>query len=185
MSEIPQKTDTFTRYVDSIDISEDMYKNARIVKHVMLVCLWFLARNKGSDRSWDGRRTFFIDARKLGTMIDRVHRELTDADIVKVANTCHAWQGDTGAGKYQDVPGFPRSAKTDEIAQHGYVLTPRRYVEAVGMEEDDEPFDEEMRCLMERLAGQFRQFVRLGKSYSLEFEGVRIWNIIPAVFLLT
>ena len=71
------------------------------------VCLWFLARNKKNGRFRDRRgETLFIDARKLGTMVDRVHRELTDDDIAKIAGTYHAWRGDKDAGEYADVPGF-------------------------------------------------------------------------------
>ena len=95
------------------------------------VCLWFLARNKRNGRFRDRRgETLFIDARKLGSMIDRVHRELTDEDIAKIAGTYHAWRGDKGAGKYADVPGFCKAAKLDDIRKHGHVLTPGRYVGA-------------------------------------------------------
>ena len=85
------------------------------------VCLWFLARDK-SGRGTAGRaqgfrdrrgETLFIDARKLGTLIDRVHRDLTDEDIAKITCTYHAWRGDKDAGNYEDVPGFCKSAKTE------------------------------------------------------------------------
>ena len=80
------------------------------------VCLWFLARNKKNGRFRDRRgETLFIDARKLGALIDRVHRELTDEDVQQIADTYHAWRGDKGAGKYEDVPGFCKSAKLEEI----------------------------------------------------------------------
>ena len=93
------------------------------------VCLWLLARNKRDGRFRDRRsETLFIDARKMGVLIDRVHRELTDEEIARIAGAYHAWRGDKGAGKYADVPGFCKSAKLDEIAAHGYVLTPGRYV---------------------------------------------------------
>jgi type I restriction enzyme M protein len=118
------------------------------------VCLWFIAKNKrdGKRRARKGE-TLFIDARKLGTLVDRVHRELTDEDIGKIVGTYHAWRGDKGAGKYQNVAGFCMSAKTDEIAGHGFVLTPGRYVGAADIEDDGEPFEEKM----ERLAGQLRE----------------------------
>jgi type I restriction enzyme M protein len=71
------------------------------------VCLWFLTRSKKRNGFRERRgETLFIDARKLGTLTDRVHRELTDADIVRIAETYHAWRGDKSAGKYPDVPGF-------------------------------------------------------------------------------
>ena len=95
------------------------------------VCLWFLAKKKNDGKRRDRRKqTLFLDARKLGTLIDRVHRELTDADVEKIVGTYHAWRGDKGSRKYEDVAGFSRSATTEEIATHGYVLTPGRYVGA-------------------------------------------------------
>ena len=112
------------------------------------VCLWFLARNKKNGRFRDRRgETLFIDARKLGRMTDRVHRELTDADIAKVASTYHSWRGDKGAGEHADVPGFCKSATLNDIRKHGHVLTPGRYVGAEAAEDDDEPFEEKMKRL--------------------------------------
>src|SRR3989442_3708355 len=74
------------------------------------VCLWFLSRDKRNNRFRNRRgETLFIDARKLGRMTDRVHRELTDEDIQKIAGTYHAWRGDKGAGKYEDIAGFCKS----------------------------------------------------------------------------
>jgi type I restriction enzyme M protein len=88
------------------------------------VCLWFLVRDKQNGRFRDRRgETLFIDARKLGTMVDRVHRELTDADIAKIAGTYHTWCGDRDAGEYDDVPGFCKSATLDAIRRHAHVLT--------------------------------------------------------------
>jgi type I restriction enzyme M protein len=118
------------------------------------VCLWFLTRGKGNSRYRDRRgETLFLDARKLGTMADRTHRELTDADIAKIAGTYHAWRGDAGGGPYGDVPGFCKAARIDEIRKHGHVLTPGRYVGAEAAEEDAEPFDKRMR----RLAAALRE----------------------------
>ncbi len=118
------------------------------------VCLWFLARYKKNGRFRDRRgETLFIDARKLGVLKDRVHRELTDADVARIAGTYHAWRGDKGAGSYADVAGFCKSAKLDEIRKHGHVLTPGRYVGAEAVADDGEPFDEKMR----RLAATLRQ----------------------------
>jgi len=112
------------------------------------VCLWFLTRNKRNGRFRDRRgETLFIDARKLGSMVDRVHRELTDEDIAKVAGTYHAWRGDRGAGEYADVAGFCMAAKLDDIRKHGHVLTPGRYVGAEAAEDDGEPFEEKMKRL--------------------------------------
>jgi type I restriction enzyme M protein len=117
------------------------------------VCLWFLARNKGNGRFRDRRgETLFIDARQLGEMVDRTHRELSDADIARIAGAYHAWRGDPDAGEYTDVPGFCKAATLDEIRAHGHVLTPGRYVGAAAQEEDDEPFADKMA----RLAGEWR-----------------------------
>lgn len=124
------------------------------------VCLWFLARNKKKHQS----KTLFIDARKLGTLIDRVHRDLTDEDIARIADTYHAWRGDKGAGDYQDLPGFCKSATLDDLRAHGYVLTPGRYVGAAQADEDDQPFEEKMQYLTALLELQFAESARLEKA---------------------
>ncbi len=119
-------------------------------------CLWFLARNKNNGKFRDRRReTLFIDARSLGHMVDRKHRELSDQDIQRTAATYHAWRGDPVAGEYQDVPGFCNAATLDDIRQHGYILTPGRYVGAEEAEDEDEPFDEKM----SRLTAALREHV--------------------------
>lgn len=93
------------------------------------VCLWFLTRNKNDGKRRDRRgQTLFIDARSLGTLIDRVHRELGDADLLETVSTYRSWQGERGFGNYVDVAGFCRSASLEEMASHGYALTPGRYV---------------------------------------------------------
>jgi len=93
------------------------------------VCLWFLTRSKKGGRFRDrGGEMLFIDARRLGTLVDRVHRELTDDDVVKVAGAYHAWRGDKGAGEYTDVAGFCKTVRLDDVRQQGYVLTAGRYV---------------------------------------------------------
>ncbi len=128
------------------------------------VCLWFIARDKKNNRFRDRREhVLFIDARKLGTMIDRVHRELTDEDIHKIADTYHAWRGDLKQ-KYQDIPGFCKSATLDDIRSHGHILTPGRYVGAEEVENDGEPFDEKMKRLTAGLSQKFK------KSHELETE---------------
>lgn len=126
------------------------------------VCLWFLTRNKKRN-GYRARRgeTLFIDARKMGTLIDRVHRELTDEDVAKIAGTYHAWRGDKGSGKYADVPGFCMSAKLEEIRKHGHVLTPGRYVGAKEIEDDGEPFKEKMKRLAATLRGQIVEAKKL------------------------
>jgi type I restriction enzyme M protein len=126
------------------------------------VCLWFLARGRQNGRFRDRRgHTLFIDARKLGTMVDRVHRELTVADVARIAGTYHAWRGDKDAGAYEDVPGFCKSATLDEIRKHGHVLTPGRYVGAEAQQEDGEPFPEKFARLSKELEAQFAESARL------------------------
>jgi len=126
------------------------------------VCLWFLARNKKNGRFRDRRgETLFIDARKLGTMTDRVHRELLDADIAKISGSYHAWRGDKNAGDYADVPGFCRRATLDDIRTHGHVLTPGRYVGAEAAEDDGEPFEEKMQRLTAMLREQQAEAAKL------------------------
>ncbi len=126
------------------------------------VCLWFLARTKNNGRFRDRRgETLFIDARKLGTMADRVHRDLLDADIAKIAGTYHAWRGDKGAGEYADVPGFCKAATIEEIRKHGHVLTPGRYVGAEALEDDGEPFQEKMQRLVATLREQQAEAAKL------------------------
>lgn len=125
------------------------------------VCLWFIARNKKNGKFRDRRgEVLFIDARKLGTLVDRVHRELSDVDVAKVAGTYHAWRGDKGAGKYTDLAGFCKVAKLDEIIKHGHVLTPSRYVGSEAVVDDGEPFDEKMK----RLTITLRQQLEAGEK---------------------
>jgi type I restriction enzyme M protein len=126
------------------------------------VCLWFIARNKRNGRFRDRRgETLFIDARKMGTLMDRVHRELSDPDVTKIADTYHAWRGDKGASGYADVPGFCKAAKLDDIRKHGHVLTPGRYVGAEAAEEDAEPFEDKMRRLTATLRQQTEEAAKL------------------------
>ncbi|MHB8106847.1 MAG: type I restriction-modification system subunit M [Candidatus Cryosericum sp.] len=112
------------------------------------VCLWFLAKFKGANRFHDRRRkALFIDARKMGTLVDRVHRELTPEDIERISGTYHAWRGDPGSGEYADIAGFCKSATVEEIAANGYVLTPGRYAGSEEVEDDPEASGERMKSL--------------------------------------
>jgi len=136
-------------------------------------CLWFLARNKSNAKFRDRRgQTLFIDARKLGYLVDRTHRELSDDEIGRIAKTYHAWRGEKTAGKYADVPGFCKSAATDEIADHGFVLTPGRYVGAEQVEDDDEPFEEKMVRLTAKLDEQFAEATRLESVIRRNLKGI-------------
>lgn len=126
------------------------------------VCLWFLARSKKNGRFRDRRgETLFIDARKMGQLIDRTHRELTDEEVARIAGTYHAWRGDKDAGGYADVPGFCKAAKLEDIRKHGHVLTPGRYVGAEAVEDDGEPFEEKMARLAAMLREQQKEAARL------------------------
>ena len=142
------------------------------------VCLWFLSRDKKNGLGGRGKKmrdrrgeTLFIDARKLGTMIDRTHRELTEDDVERIADAYHRWRGD-GGGKYRDVLGFCKSVGTEQIAGHQYVLTPGRYVGAEEVEEDDEPFEEKMARLVGVLEGQFEEGKRLEKAIRKNLRGL-------------
>jgi type I restriction enzyme M protein len=169
------------------------------------VCLWFICRDKsggkpspaaarhplpvgegrGEGKQLRDRRgeTLFIDARKLGTLIDRVHRELTDADLQKITSTYHAWRGDSSTknkepgtknptAAYADVAGFCKSATTAEIAAHGHVLTPGRYVGAEEVEDDGEPFEEKMPRLVAELSGQFEESAKLEAAIRKNLQGL-------------
>ncbi|MEK7401078.1 MAG: class I SAM-dependent DNA methyltransferase [Gemmatimonadota bacterium] len=125
-------------------------------------CLWFLARDRKNGAFRDRRgQVLFIDARKLGRMVDRTHRELTDEDVTRVAATYHAWRGEKGAGNYADVAGYCKSATVEEVRKHGHVLTPGRYVGAEALEDDDEPFDEKMKRLAAMLRDQRAEAAKL------------------------
>ncbi|MBC9001853.1 type I restriction-modification system subunit M [Micromonospora aurantiaca (nom. illeg.)] len=134
-------------------------------------CLWFLTKDKtpqGEKALTDRRHEIlFIDARALGTMVDRTERILTDDDIAKIADTYHAWRGTESAKAkgqtYEDVPGFCYSAKLDEVATHDYVLTPGRYVGAAEAEEDPdaEPLTDRIERLTKELYAHFDESARL------------------------
>ena len=122
------------------------------------VCLWFVTRNKqnGKFRSRTGQ-TLFVDARKMGSLIDRTHRELAEEDIQKIASTYHAWRGEQDTGEYADIAGFCKSETIEKVKEHGYVLTPGRYVGAAEIEDDGIPFEEKMAELSATLYEQFAE----------------------------
>jgi len=157
------------------------------------VCLWFIARDKkgsspsgrGGGEGYRDRRgqTLFIDARKLGAMIDRVHRELTEEDILKIAATYHAWRGHVGAThasplhasplpEYADIPGFCKSTTLDDIRHHNHILTPGRYVGAAEVEDDGEPFEEKMARLTAELRAHTAQSAKLDKLIWANLEDI-------------
>ena len=156
------------------------------------VCLWFISKNKREDkeRGYRNRQgeTLFIDAREMGSMISRVHKELTADDIAKIANTYHAWRQDKQfieqalaeqlddtptqellqehkqLNAYEDVAGFCKSATLDEIKANDYVLTPGRYVGAAAIEDDGVPFEVKMRELSQTLLSQMDESERLDNA---------------------
>lgn len=135
------------------------------------VCLWFIARSKKNGRFRDRRdETLFIDARKMGTLVDRVHRELTDEDIAKIAGTYHTWRGDKSAGAYADVPGFCKATKLEDIRKYDHILTPGRYVGAEETEDDGEPFEDRMKRLTAMLKEQTAEAVKLDASIAANLE---------------
>jgi type I restriction enzyme M protein len=118
-------------------------------------CLWFLTRNKANGKFRQRRRqTLFIDARKMGFLVDRVHRDLSNEDITRIARSYHAWRGEKDSGNYEDVLGFCKSVATEEIAAQGYVLTPGRYVGSEEIDDGDEPFEDKMKRLTATLRKQ-------------------------------
>jgi type I restriction enzyme M protein len=136
-------------------------------------CLWFLAKRKPAERQG---QVLFIDARKLGRMISRVQCEFADEEIERIAATVAAWRGTAPAGEpvgeYADVPGFCRSVPLAEIAQHGHVLTPGRYVGAEAVEDDDEAFAEKMTRLTEQLGEQMAKGAELDALIRVKLGGL-------------
>jgi type I restriction enzyme M protein len=147
------------------------------------VCLWFLTRSKAAQAGSGARRgqrdrrgeVLFIDARKLGRLVDRTHRELSDQEVAQIAATYHAWRGD-GEQPYADVPGFCKAAALDEIRSHGHVLTPGRYVGAAEVEDDGEPFEEKMARLTAELSAQFAESARLEETIRRQLSALGVWN---------
>ena len=121
------------------------------------VCLWFISKNRENRKD----KIMFIDARKMGTMVTRKHRELSDEEINQIYDTYHNWRDQKG---YDDIQGFCKSASIEEVRSHEYILTPGRYVGIEDVEEDGEPFDEKMTRLTGELAEMF------AKSHHLEDE---------------
>lgn len=119
------------------------------------VSLWFISRDKKQKG-----KTIFIDARKMGEMVDRKHRDFSDDDINKIADTFEAFQN----GDLEDIKGFCAVVETKDIEKQDYILTPGRYVGIEEQEEDDEPFEEKMERLTSELSEMF------ARSHELEKE---------------
>ncbi|WP_417738966.1 N-6 DNA methylase [Rosistilla oblonga] len=145
------------------------------------VCLWFLTKSKKA-RKVKGhpelnqrariRETLFIDARNHGTMVDRTHKELTEADIAEIARTYHAWRGEAKDGDYVDKPGFCKSSTLAEIQANDHVLTPGRYVGAAAIEDDGIPFETKMTDLTTTLYQQMEEAKKLDKAIQKNLEAL-------------
>ena len=134
-------------------------------------CLWFVSRDR-YDHKFRNRHDeiLFIDARKMGTMASRKNRELTDDDITKITGTYHAWR--TIKGKYEDVKGFSKAAKIEEVEKNGFVLTPGRYVGTDFVDDDDEVFEEKMARLTKELGEQFKESKELEERIKKNLKGI-------------
>jgi type I restriction enzyme M protein len=138
-------------------------------------CLWFVSRDR-YDHKFRNRHDeiLFIDARKMGTMVSRKNRELTGEDIDKISSVYHSWR--TINGKYEDVKGFCKAAKIEEVEKNGFVLTPGRYVGSDFVEEDDGIFEDKMANLTKELSEQFKQSKELEERIRKNLENVG-WKI--------
>lgn len=129
------------------------------------VCLWFITKHKkeDSDKGYRNRQgeTLFIDARNMGSMVDRTHKELTEEDIAEIAKTYHTWRGEEKDGNYEDIPGYCKAATLAAIQKNDYVLTPGRYVGVAEEEDDGIPFEDKMTALTQTLMAQMSQSEQL------------------------
>ena len=135
-------------------------------------CLWFISK-KRHEMNGDRKRTgevLFIDASELGFMADRTHREFTDEDIEKITNTYHEWR--KVEGKYEDIKGFCKSAKMEEIQKHKFVMTPGRYVGIPDEEDDGIPFEDKMADLMSKLSEQMNKEKELDEEIKKQLSNI-------------
>ena len=138
-------------------------------------CLWLLSRSRGNGpfRNRLGE-VLFIDARRMGVMRDRTHREFTDDEINRIANTYHAWRGEAEPGEYTDVPSFCYSASLEEIRKHDHIITPGRYVGFEPRDDSGEPFDQKML--------NFAKQLRIQQSESRKLDTIIESNLIKLGF---
>jgi type I restriction enzyme M protein len=123
-------------------------------------CLWFISRDR-KNQVFRNRQNevLFIDARKMGVMVDRTHRELTDNELERIATVYHCWRSEER--EYEDLRGFCKSASIGDIKNHNYVLAPGRYVGTEIIVDDDETFEEKMTLLLDTLKTQFKEGQKL------------------------
>ena len=137
-------------------------------------CLWFLARDKSNNKFRDRRgETLFIDARNMGTMIDRRHRELTPEDIQQISDTYHNWRGELET-KYVDIDGYCKSENLEGIRKQNHILTPGRYVGIEQSNEDEEPYEEKIEKLTTELSDLFQKSRTLEESIKKNLEEIGI-----------
>ena len=134
-------------------------------------CLWFLARNKTNGKFRNRTdEILFIDASKVGSMINRRNKEFSDDDIAQITDTYHAWRNI--GGQYEDKAGFCKSATLEEVRKNNHVLMPGRYVGTEAEEDDGIPFDEKMNALTAKLAEQFAKGSELEKTIRENLKGI-------------
>lgn len=154
-----------------IALPSQLFYNAMIP-----ACLWFIARDKQNNKFRDRRgEVQFIDARKLGVMVDRRHRELTQEDIKKISHAYHAWRGepiDEKTVEYQDVAGFCKAVKLEDIRKQGHILTPGRYVGTEEAETDEESFEQRMKQLVSSFEEQMNKGQELDKQIMQSLKGI-------------
>jgi type I restriction enzyme M protein len=147
------------------------------------VCLWFISKDKkGNDEKGILKRrdrqgeTLFIDAREMGTMLDRTLKELTNDDIAHITETYHVWRGEElatdNSETYQDIAGYCKSATVADMKANDYVLTPGRYVGAAEIEDDGIPFETKMTELSKTLYSQMNQAEELDKAIRKNLEAL-------------
>jgi len=135
-------------------------------------CLWFISRDKKNHKFKDRRnKILFIDARNLGEMFDRSHKQLTKEDIKKIAETYHSWRGEN-TKVYEDVQGFCKNADLKEIEKNNFILTPGRYVGFVEEEEDPEEFQEKMKRLTSELSKQMQESKKLDEEIKKNLKSI-------------
>ena len=136
-------------------------------------CLWFVSRDRKNHKFRDrSSEVLFIDARKLGVMVDRRHKELTDTDIRKISDIYHAWRGEFKDKRYQNVPGFCKSSSLEELRKSGYTLSPGRFVGAEEEEDDAEVFEEKMKRLTAELSEQMKRGEEMDSKIRKNLESV-------------
>src|SRR5690625_118842 len=136
------------------------------------VCLWFVTKNKAKNAKRErAGEILFIDAREIGYMSTRTLKEFKEKDIAQVADVYHAWRG-TNDQVYEDVAGFCKVAKLEEVKGHDYILTPGRYVGLEEVEEDAEPFEEKMDRITSELSVQFKESEELESQIRKALEGI-------------